>query len=94
MEDTWSSDDVEVVGVLAISYDHHQRDLVQRIMDVQHRQFVHVLCTTHVHLDHHYCLETIIIRGRPAEIEGLSLEIGGMRGVRYAKLIRASKVAL
>jgi CopG family nickel-responsive transcriptional regulator len=94
VEDTWDSGDEEVAGVLTIVYDHHQRDLTRQIMDVQHRDLVHVIATTHVHMDHHNCLETIIIRGRPAEIERLALEIEGLRGVRFAKLTRASKLEL
>ena len=92
VEETWERGDAEVAGVLTIVYDHHQRELTQQILDIQHRQYVHVVATTHVHLDHHNCLETIIIRGMPAEIERLSLEIGGLRGVRFAELTRASKV--
>ena len=92
VEDAWADGEEEVAGVLTIVYDHHQRDLSQQIVDVQHRDFVHVIASTHVHMDHHNCLETIIIRGRPAEIERLCLEIEGLRGVRFAKLTRASRL--
>ena len=92
VEETWERGDQEVAGVLTIVYDHHQRELTQHILDIQHRQYIHVVATTHVHMDHHNCLETIIIRGMPAEIERLSLEIGGLRGVRFSELTRASRV--
>jgi CopG family nickel-responsive transcriptional regulator len=45
-------------------------------------------------MDHHNCLETIIIKGKPAEIERIALEIGGLKGVRFAKLTRAAKVEI
>ena len=80
--------------MLTISYDHHQRELTHKIMHIQHHRYVNVLCTTHVHLDTHNCLETIIIRGRPPEIERITDEIAGLRGVRFAKLTRASAVAV
>lgn len=92
VEDAWERGDEEVAGVLTIVYDHHQRDLTQHILDIQHRQYVHIVATTHVHMDHHNCLETIIIRGMPAEIERVSCEIGGLRGVRFAELTRASRI--
>ncbi|AGA91520.1 putative transcriptional regulator with CopG/Arc/MetJ DNA-binding domain and metal-binding domain [Thioflavicoccus mobilis 8321] len=94
VEDAWTGGDEEVAGVLTIVYDHHQRDLTQQIVDVQHRDFVHVIATTHVHVDHHNCLEVIILRGRPAEIERLSLEIGGLRGVRLAKLTQTARLEM
>jgi len=94
VEDAWDAGEEDVAGVLTIVYDHHQRDLSQQIVDVQHRDFVHVIASTHVHMDHHNCLETIILRGRPAEIERLCLEIEGLRGVRFAKLTRASRLGV
>jgi CopG family nickel-responsive transcriptional regulator len=92
VEEAWERGDEEVAGVLTIVYDHHQRELTQHILDIQHRQYVHVVATTHVHIDHHNCLETIILRGLPAEIERLSQEIGGLRGVRFADLTRTSRL--
>ena len=91
--DTWASGDAEMVGVLAISYDHHQTGLNARLHAIQHRRYVHVLCTQHVHIDHHTCLETIVLRGRPDEIEDLALAIGGQKGVKVAKLTRTGITA-
>jgi CopG family nickel-responsive transcriptional regulator len=91
VEDAWQAGD-EVAGVLVIIFDHHQRELAQKIIDIQHNQDVHVLCSTHVHLDHHNCLETIILQGRPPEIEQIVAEIGGLKGVKFAKLTRTSRL--
>lgn len=92
VESKWSDSTEDVVGVLTISYDHHQRGLTQKILDIQHSSYVNVLCTTHVHLDHHNCLEAIIIKGRSVDIERIAVGIGGLRGVKYAKLTHASAV--
>jgi CopG family nickel-responsive transcriptional regulator len=94
VEDKWKKSKERVVGVLTIGYDHHQRELAQKIMEIQHASHVNVLCTTHVHLDHHNCLEAIIIKGRPPEIENIRMRIAGLRGVKFAKLSRASRVDL
>ena len=92
VEDKWVKDTEKVVGVLTISYDHHQRGLIQKIVDLHHSQYINILCTTHVHLDRDNCLETIIIKGRPREIERIAVKSGGLRGVRFAKLTRTSTV--
>lgn len=89
VEESWENERGEVHGVLTICYDHHQRDLKDRLHRIQHDRFVHILCTTHVHLDHDNCLETIILRGSPAEIEKMSLQIAGLRGVVFSGLTRA-----
>ena len=91
VEDAWQAGE-EVAGVLAIVYDHHQRELAQKLIDIQHNEHVHVLCSTHVHLDHHNCLETIILQGHPPEIEHVAAEIGGLKGVKFAKLTRTSRL--
>jgi CopG family nickel-responsive transcriptional regulator len=92
VEDKWRNTRQKVVGVLSISYDHHERNLARKIMEAQHSHYVNVLCSTHVHLDHDNCLETIIIKGTPPEIEKLSIQIAGLKGVKFAKLTRASKL--
>lgn len=91
VEDAWQDGGEVVVGVLTIVYDHHQRELTQRLIDIQHHQYLQVMCTTHVHMDHHNCLETIIIRGQPDQIEQTTAAIGGMKGVKFARLTRTSR---
>jgi len=92
VEDKWQDKSEEVVGVLSITYDHHQRELAERLIHTQHSRHVNILCSTHVHLDHHSCLETIIIKGKPPEIEKIAIEIAGLRGVKFSKLTRASSI--
>jgi CopG family nickel-responsive transcriptional regulator len=92
VEDKWRDSRENVVGVLTIGYDHHQRQLTQKLVDIQHNLYVNVLCATHVHLDHDNCLEAIILQGKPAEIEKIQAKIGALRGVKFAKLSRASRL--
>lgn len=90
VEDKWHDENSEVSGVLTLIYDHHQRDLAQKLIDVQHDRFANVLCTNHVHLDEHNCLETIIVKGKPDEIDQMVLEISGLKGVKYSKLTKTA----
>jgi CopG family nickel-responsive transcriptional regulator len=92
VEEKWRDARQDVVGVLTIGYDHHQRHLTQKLVDIQHNRFVNVLCATHVHLDHDNCLEAIIIQGKPAEIEKITTRIAALRGVKFARLARASRL--
>lgn len=92
VEEKWGDARQSVVGVLTIAYDHHQRGLPQKLIDIQHNRYVNVLCATHVHLDHDNCLEAIIIQGRPGEIEKITSQIASLKGVKFTKLSRASRV--
>jgi CopG family nickel-responsive transcriptional regulator len=88
--EAWESEGGEVHGVLTICYDHHQRDLKDRLHRIQHDHYVQTLCATHVHLDHDNCLETIILRGTPDQIERMALAIAGLKGVTFSDLTRAA----
>ncbi|MFP4332590.1 MAG: nickel-responsive transcriptional regulator NikR [Campylobacterales bacterium] len=90
VDDSWSGGKEEVVGVLTLIYDHHQRELSQKMIELQHQKYLNILCNTHIHIDHHNCLETIIIKGDAQTIENLSIQIGGLKGVKFSKLTRAS----
>ena len=92
-EEKWAEGKEEVVGVLTIGFDHHATDVAERITEIQHGSPANVLCSTHVHLDHSECLEAIMLRGLPSEIERISLEIGGLKGVRFAGLTRSARGA-
>lgn len=90
VRDEWEKLDGDVHGVLTICYDHHRRELKDRLHRIQHRDYVRILCSTHVHLDHDNCLETIILRGTPPEIEKMALAIRGLKGVVFSELVRAA----
>ncbi|GHS89333.1 putative nickel-responsive regulator [Campylobacterota bacterium] len=91
-QDRWQDGEAEVFGNLTLIYDHHQRELAAKMIEIQHDHNAAILCSTHIHLDHHNCMESIILRGKPAEIEAIAIAIGGLRGVRFAKLTRASRL--
>ena len=76
-----------VVGTLTLVYDHHVPNLSEKLTDAQHTAGAMVLAATHVHLDHHYCLEVIIMKGRSKEIQGIADRILALRGVELGKLV-------
>lgn len=74
------------VANLSYVYDHHVRSLAGRLMDLQHRHHGLVISTTHVHLDHHACLESTLLKGRIDAVRGLADGIRAERGVRYGAI--------
>ncbi len=90
VKDSWKEDNTEVIGVLTMIYTHHQNDLVDRILTIQHDAKIKIMCNTHVHVDHDNCLETIMIQGAVSEIKDFSQKIGGLKGVKFSKLVEAA----
>ncbi|MCD6205493.1 MAG: nickel-responsive transcriptional regulator NikR [Candidatus Marinimicrobia bacterium] len=76
----------EIVGVLSLVYDHHVPNLSNQLNDIQHDHHDNILSNTHIHLDHHNCLEVIILKGRYSEIKKLTDKIIGTRGVKHGEL--------
>jgi CopG family transcriptional regulator, nickel-responsive regulator len=76
-----------VVGTLTLVYDHHVPNLSQKLTETQHVAGAMILAATHVHLDDHYCLEVIIMKGRTREIQGVADRMLALRGVELGKLV-------
>jgi len=76
-----------VVGTLTLVYDHHVPNLSQKLTETQHGAGTMVLAATHVHLDHHYCLEVIIMKGRSKDIQSIADRMLAFRGVELGKLV-------
>jgi CopG family transcriptional regulator, nickel-responsive regulator len=76
-----------VVGTLTIVYDHHVPNLAQKLTEVQHHAGTMILAATHIHLDHNYCLEVIIMKGRGKEMQAVADNMLALRGVELGKLV-------
>ncbi len=77
----------DVAGSIVIVYDHHQKSLASKLVDVQH-DFEHVVVATqHAHLDHDNCLESIIVKGKASEVEQLVKKLKSIKGLKHASLM-------
>lgn len=74
------------VANLSYVYNHHERDLAERLTSLQHEQHDLAVATLHVHLDHENCLESVILRGPTAAVRSFSDALIAERGVRHGQL--------
>jgi CopG family nickel-responsive transcriptional regulator len=81
----WHTGD-EVAGAIVLVYDHHKRDIVGRLTDVQHNCHDAIISTQHVHLDHDNCLEIIAVRGRSSEIQSIMKRLKAVKGLKHVSL--------
>jgi len=80
----------EVAGTITLVYDHHTRELNAKLIRIQHNFQPTILSSQHIHLDHDNCLEVIIMRGRPAEVQRLANKLKATRGVKHCQLTMAT----
>jgi CopG family nickel-responsive transcriptional regulator len=73
----------EVTGAIILIYNHQKRQLLNRLMDVQHNYHDNILSTQHIHLDEDNCLEIIAVKGQARRIEELYGKLKSEKGVKH-----------
>lgn len=77
----------ESIGTVTIVYDHHTREIVDKLTDLAHGYHDLVISTMHVHLTHASCLEVMVVKGNRDEIRRFSDKLISIRGVKHGKLV-------
>jgi CopG family nickel-responsive transcriptional regulator len=80
----------DVAGTITLVYDHHKRDLLNKLTDIQHDYQKLIISTQHIHLDHDNCLEIIAARGNPVNLQKLADSIKAIKGVKHGTLSMSS----
>jgi len=79
-------EDRDVAGAITFVYDHHKRDLLNKLIDIQHDYSKTIISTQHIHLDHDHCLEIVAVQGRAREVQKLADSIRAVKGVQHGTL--------
>jgi CopG family nickel-responsive transcriptional regulator len=86
VEEEWRESKEEVVGVITYLYDHHKRELTDKLIEIQHDYYDKIITTQHIHVNHDRCLEAILVRGKANEIKDLADKIQAQKGVLHLNL--------
>lgn len=76
----------EIVGAITLIYDHHKRELVNKLMDIQHDFGDIIISAQHIHLDRNNCLEIIAVKGFSEKAQKLADSLRAVKGVRHGTL--------
>jgi CopG family nickel-responsive transcriptional regulator len=87
IENKLKEKNTEGVGTLTLVYDHHQRELEEKLTEYQHHHMNAIISTLHIHLTPHLCLEVLLLRGKAKEIEGVADGLIATKGVQHGKLV-------
>jgi CopG family transcriptional regulator, nickel-responsive regulator len=74
------------VANLSYVYNHHERELAERLTSIQHAHHELTVSCMHAHLDHDHCIETIMLKGSVKRVREFADEIIAERGVRHGSL--------
>ena len=80
----------DVAGAITLIYDHHRRNLLNKITRIQHDYQKLIMAAQHIHLTHDNCLEIVAVRGKPVEVQKLSDTLGSIKGIKHVTLSMSS----
>ena len=86
VEMEWEDEKQEVAGTITLVYDHHVRGLSNLLTELQHNWHDMILTTTHVHLDHHNCLEVLVLKGPAGQAREVADKLVSVKGVKHGQL--------
>ena len=89
VEAEWESDE-ETIGTVTLVYDHHVKELSDELNSIQHDMGPAIISTVHVHLDHHMCMEVVLVKGKSSDIRKMADRLIGTKGVVHGKLTAAT----
>jgi len=87
VKEEWADPNAEVIGTVTIVYTHHEHELSNILAELQHTCHESIICSTHIHLDAHNCLEIIIVRGKSSRVKYIANALISTRGVKHGQLV-------
>jgi CopG family nickel-responsive transcriptional regulator len=80
----------EVLATITLVYNHHKRNLTEKLTHLQHHHHGKVMASTHVHLDKEMCAEMILVKGKAKEIRQLADKMRQQKGVLHTDMSMTS----
>jgi CopG family nickel-responsive transcriptional regulator len=80
----------EVAGAITLIYNHHKRELLDKIIDTQHDFQNLIISTQHIHLDKNNCLEIIAVKASAEDAQKLVDTLRAIKGIKHATLSMSS----
>ena len=91
VEERWADTNEKVAATVTLVYDHHTRELAERLAHIQHHHGALVVAATHIHLDNDNCLEVVILRGPAGRVRQLAELLVAQKGVKHGRAIHTTE---
>ncbi len=87
VEAQWQNDEGTAVGTITLVYSHHQREMSDKLNELQHQYYDRIISVLHVHLDAHHCLEVLVVKGPKSGIREIAHRLSSTKGVKHCKFV-------
>lgn len=85
-----SDPEAETVGTLSLVYKHDSHEIADKLNEMQHSFFGSIVSSTHIHLDHHTCLEVLILRGKAKDVKTIADKLRALKNIQKGDLTMTS----
>jgi len=75
-----------VAGSITLVYDHHKRDLLTNLTNLQHDYYNVILSSQHFHFEKNLCMEIIAVKGKAVTLTKLADKLIAVKGIQHGKL--------
>lgn len=75
-----------LAGAVTFLYSHHNKDLVSKLLEVQHDNHDLIVSMQHIHLNHDICIEILAVRGESSLVKSLYYKIKALKGIKLASI--------
>lgn len=86
VEKKWQCNHI-VAGAVTLVYDHHRRELLNRLSEIQHDYHDEILAVQHFHLSHETCMEIVAVKGKAHRLTELADKLISLKGMKHGKLV-------
>ncbi|MGD8399849.1 MAG: nickel-responsive transcriptional regulator NikR [Bacillota bacterium] len=93
VEEEWRNKKGAAVATVTLIYNHHMREMADKLIDLQHQFHQEIVSVLHVHLDAHNCLEVLVLRGDKTMIQMIADRLSSIKGVKHCKLVTTTSGA-
>ncbi len=74
------------IAVVSYVYNHHEKTMADRLINVHHDHHDLVISSMHAHLDHDNCLEAVFLRGKTDQVRHFAGHLTAMSGIRHGSM--------
>lgn len=78
---------VEIDGFVIIAYNHHQKDVVEGIIELEHHSPITIKSSMHIHVSEENCSEVIAVKGNIAAVRQFADNLQVMKGIMLCELV-------
>ncbi|HOM27185.1 MAG TPA: nickel-responsive transcriptional regulator NikR [bacterium] len=89
VEEEWEKGK-NVTGCIVIVYEHDVREIVDKIIDIQHKFSPIIVSSQHIHMDRENCMEIVAVKGKVEKIKDLYFHLKSLKGVKYSAITKAT----